>query len=132
MKTVLSLLCLTVLAVFTVQAGENAVKEISHADLQKAISDGKVLLIDVNGSESYKQGHIPGAIDFQSKKDDLAKHLPKDKGALVVAYCGNEHCGAYMRGAKAALDLGYTNVAHYKPGIAGWIASKGEIEKPKS
>ena len=102
--------------------------DISHDELKAAIAEKKVVLIDVNGSDSYKSGHIPGAIDFESTKD-LAKALPADKNALVVAYCGNEQCSAYQQGAKAAQALGYTNVKHYAKGIAGWKKS-GEKTEP--
>jgi len=94
--------------------------DISIADLKKAIADKKVAIIDVNGSESWKAGHIPGAIDFATSKEKLAEALPKDKGTLVVAYCGGPSCGAYKAGAKAAVALGYTNVKHLKDGISGW------------
>jgi rhodanese-related sulfurtransferase len=94
--------------------------DISTEDLKKAIADGKVTLLDVNGSDSYKAGHIPGAIDFTAHKADIASKLPADKGALIVAYCGNEKCGAYKAGAAAAEKLGYTNVKHYSKGIQGW------------
>jgi rhodanese-related sulfurtransferase/copper chaperone CopZ len=94
--------------------------DISIADLKKAIADNKVAVIDVNGSESWKAGHIPGAIDFAASKDKLAEALPKDKSTLVVAYCGGPSCAAYKAGAKAAVALGYTNVKHLKDGISGW------------
>src|SRR4051812_15769938 len=84
--------------------------DISHDELKQAIQEKKVALIDVNGSDSYKSGHIPGALDFETTKSELAAKLPSDKNALVVAYCGNEQCGAYAAGAKAAKELGYTNV----------------------
>jgi rhodanese-related sulfurtransferase len=131
MKKLLTLFCLTALAVFSAQAADKKIADISHDDLKKALADGKVTLIDVNGSASYKEGHIPGAIDFQSKKEDLAKLLPKEKDALIVAYCGNEHCSAYAKGAQAAIDLGYTNVKHYSAGIAGWKEKKEAVEQPK-
>ncbi len=123
MKTITAFLCalaLTPLAAFAAEYGE-----ISHDELKAAIKEKKVTLLDVNGSDSYKQGHIPGALDFTTAKKELKAKLPADKNALVVAYCGNENCGAYAAGAKAAQELGYTNVKHYKPGIAGWKA-KGE------
>ncbi|HEX8296151.1 MAG TPA: rhodanese-like domain-containing protein [Chthoniobacteraceae bacterium] len=94
--------------------------DISHDELKKAISEKKVALIDVNGPDSFKAGHIPGAIEFTANEKNLAAKLPKDKGALVVAYCGNEECGAYAAAAKKATELGYTNVKHYSKGIAGW------------
>jgi rhodanese-related sulfurtransferase len=105
--------------------------DISHDELKSAIAEKKVTLIDVNGSQSYKAGHIPGAINFETTKDALAAKLPTDKNALVVAYCGNEQCSAYAAAAKAAKELGYTNVKHYSKGIAGWKSS-GEKTEPGS
>ena len=105
------------------------VPDISHDELKKAMKENKVTLIDVNGSETYKQGHIPGAIDFEANEEKLAAKLPDDKNALVVAYCGNERCKAYQAGASKAKALGYTNVKHYSKGIAGW-KSAGEKTEP--
>lgn len=99
--------------------------DISHDDLKAAIAAKQVTLIDVNGSESYAEGHIPGAMDFDAVKADLAKKLPGDKAALVVAYCGGPQCQAYKQAAAAAAALGYTNVKHYSGGISGW-EKKGE------
>lgn len=103
--------------------------DISIADLKAAISSKKVTVIDVNGSASYKAGHVPSSIDFQSQKDQLASLLPSDKGALVVAYCGGPQCSAYKAAAKAASELGYTNVKHLSAGISGWKAAKEKLEK---
>lgn len=87
----------------------------------KALTDSKsAVIIDVNGNDSYTQGHVPGALNFAAIKDNLAASLPKDKGALIVAYCGNPKCGAYLKAAKAAQKLGYTNIKHMTAGIAGW------------
>ena len=60
---------------------------------------------------------------------DLAKVLPADKKALIVAYCANPHCGAYARAAEAAAKLGYTNVQHFKPGIQGWVSAGEPTDK---
>jgi rhodanese-related sulfurtransferase len=110
-------------------AAPNSVGSISHADLSAAIAAKSVTLLDVNGSESFQEGRIPGAIDYIAKKGDLAALLPRDKTALIVAYCGNEYCSAYKAAATAALELGYTNVKHYSPGIDGWKKSGAKIEK---
>ena len=119
---VLALTCLTAIA-------SNQFPDIGHDELKKAMKEKKVTLIDVNGSESYSKGHIPGAIDFAANEDKLAANLPKDKDALIVAYCGNERCKAYMQAAIKAKELGYTNVKHYSKGIAGW-KSAGEKTEP--
>lgn len=110
-------------------AGADKVPDISHEDLKAAIASGKVALIDVNGTDTYKEGHIPGAIDFDANEETLAKLLPADKSTLVVAYCGNEKCGAYKQGVTAAQKLGYTNVQHYSKGIAGWKKAGEPTEK---
>ena len=110
-------------------AGEHAIADISKADLDAAIKAKTVTLIDCNGTESYAAGHIPGAIDFTANGKDLAAHLPKDKAALVVAYCGGPKCGAYKSGADAAKALGYTNVKHFSEGISGWKKAGGTVEK---
>ena len=128
MKKLTAFLCALTLTPLLAMSAEKF-PDISHEELTKAIEEKKVALIDVNGSDSYKAGHIPGAIDFESDKKDLASKLPKDKDTLVVAYCGNEQCGAYQSAAKAAKELGYTNVKHYSKGIAGWKKSGAKVEK---
>ena len=104
------------------------VPDISLADLKQAIADKAVTLIDCNGSASYAKGHIPGAIDFETAKEALADKLPKEKAALVVAYCGGPMCMAYKAGAEAAAKLGYTNVKHFSAGIKGWKAAGEKTE----
>lgn len=112
-----------------VAEGKEEFRSISQADLQKAINNKSVTIFDVNGDESYKEGRIPTAINYYKAENKLATYLPKDKGALVVAYCGNPHCGAYKQAATAAKKLGYTNVAHFVPGIAGWRDSGAKQDK---
>jgi len=104
------------------------VPDISLAALKQAIADKAVVLLDCNGSKSYASGHIPGALDFESAKTDLAKRLPADKAALVVAYCGGPKCMAYKAGAEAATKLSYTNVKHFSGGISGWKKAGEKLE----
>ena len=126
MKKILTLLA-TALCAITAQAGE--FPDISIAEVKAAAESKKATIIDVNGTSSWKDGHIPGAVDFQSKKADFAKVLPSDKGALVIAYCGGPSCGAYAAAAKAAKELGYTNVKHMSAGISGWKDAGAPLEK---
>ena len=130
MKKLIALLAVTILASTSAFAGEY--EDISIKELKEAIDAKKVTVIDVNGSSSYKnRGHVPTAIDFSANKEDLAKALPKDKDALIVAYCGGPSCSAYKRAADAAAELGYTNVKHLSAGISGWVAADQATEKPK-
>jgi len=110
-------------------AAPPSVVDITQNDLEAAIANKSVTLLDANGSASYREGHIPGAIDFFAHKDEIAKLLPADKNALIVAYCANVHCPLYRQAASTAIDLGYTNVKHFAPGIQGWRDSGAKIEK---
>ena len=118
-------------AIGIVRAADTTYPDITHEELVKALAARSVTVLDANGSESYKEGHIPTAIDFEQAKKSLGSVLPADKNALVVAYCANEQCSAYRSAAKAASDLGYTNVKHYAKGIVGWKAAGASIETAK-
>lgn len=126
MKKLLALGAAAFLAV-SVYAGPYP--DISISELKSVVAAKKVTVIDVNGSASWKKGHIPGAIDFDASKDKLASLLPKDKDALVVAYCGGPKCKAYQAAAKAAEKLGYTNVRHLSAGISGWQDAGEKMER---
>jgi rhodanese-related sulfurtransferase len=128
MKALLTLI-MSLFAAGSLFAGEYP--DISVADLKKAIEEKKATVIDVNGSTSWKAGHVPTAIDFAAVKEDLKAKLPADKGALIVAYCGGPKCNAYSRAAKAAQELGYTNVKHLSAGISGWKAAGEKTEEGK-
>jgi rhodanese-related sulfurtransferase len=126
MKTVLTLATALLLSV-ALRAGE--FPDIAIDDLKKAIEKKEVTVIDVNGTDSFKNGHIPGAIDYEANAEKLASLLPKDKDALVVAYCGGPSCGAYQAAAKAAKKLGYKNVKHLSAGISGWKSAGEKVKK---
>jgi rhodanese-related sulfurtransferase len=110
-------------------AADGAFGDIAHKDLTAAIAAKSVVVIDVNGTDSYKSGHIPTAIDFEASQKELAAKLPADKNALVVAYCGSPQCPAWKSAAKAVAALGYTNVKHYTGGLSGWKNEGGELQQ---
>lgn len=126
MKKVLGLLTAMVLATVVI-AGEYP--DVSIKELKKSIESKQVTVIDVNGSESFEKAHIPGAIDFEASEEKLASILPKDKNALIVAYCGGPKCMAYKQAAKKAEALGYKNVKHLSAGISGWKEAGEKTDK---
>ena len=128
MKKIITLLA-TALFGASVYGGEFA--DISTADVLAAANDKSAVIIDVNSPDSYKAGHVPSALSWTAIQKNLADSLPADKNALIIAYCGNPHCPAYLRAAKAAQKLGYTNVKHMAAGIDGWNAAKLPTEAGK-
>jgi rhodanese-related sulfurtransferase len=128
MKKLIALLSTLVIAA-TAFAGE--FPDISIAEVKALLGTKKATIIDVNGTDSYAKGHVPGALDFDAIEKDFAKSLPADKNALVIAYCGNPRCTAYQAAAKAAEKLGYKNVKHMSAGISGWNKAGEAVEKAK-
>lgn len=126
---VLAVLGVTTFVACVRAAEDHRFPDISIKDLKSAMEKKQVTLIDANGTESYREGHIPGAINFEADKDNLQKDLPKDKDALVVAYCGGPQCMAYKAAAAKAKELGYTNVKHLSAGISGWKDAGEKTEK---
>jgi rhodanese-related sulfurtransferase len=126
MKKLVSVLATALVAV-SVFAGE--FPDISVTEVKALSESKKGVIIDVNGSESYAKGRVPGALDYAAIKDKLASVLPKDKNALIVAYCGGPKCKAYQAAAEAAAKLGYKNVKHMSAGISGWKEAGQKVEK---
>ncbi|WP_406699291.1 rhodanese-like domain-containing protein [Singulisphaera sp. Ch08] len=131
MRHAFALAVALVIGAGTVQAADPTYPDITHDELVKAVESKKVTLLDANGSDSYKAGHIPTAIDFEKTEKDLASKLPADKSTLIVAYCANERCTAYRSAARAAKELGYTNIKHYSKGILGWKSAGATVETAK-
>ena len=103
--------------------------DVSVKEVQKLSESKKAVIIDVNGSDSYKKGRVPGALNFEEIKGDMAKALPADKNTPIIAYCGGPKCSAYQAAATKAKELGYTNVKHMSAGIAGWKEAGMKLEK---
>jgi rhodanese-related sulfurtransferase len=127
MKKLLCLLAVSALIGVRAYAGE--FPDVTIPEVKQAIADGKAVIIDVNGPQSYKNGHVPGALDYSAISKELAAKLPADKGALVIAYCGGPSCNAYTKAANAAKALGYTNVKHMSAGISGWLQAGEKTDK---
>jgi rhodanese-related sulfurtransferase len=102
---------------------------ITIGDLKASMSSQRIVLLDANGTDSWRAGRIPGAIDFIANQDHLAGLLPSDKHVLIVAYCGNPSCPAYRAAATAAKKLGYKNIKHLTAGIMGWKDAGEKTEK---
>lgn len=107
------------------------IKIINTADLSARYKLGKgdVVLIDSRGRVEFEEGHIVGA--QQVPPNSTTAMLPakaKDKAGLVVFYCNGPTCTRSRKAAKAAVALGYSNVAEYTEGLPGWQAAKLPVQ----
>ncbi|MCE9541487.1 rhodanese-like domain-containing protein [Candidatus Kaiserbacteria bacterium] len=98
---------------------------ISTAELKAKIDSGAddFVLVDTMRAESYIARHVPTAKNITEGIDFVQNYAaetaaPKDK--QVIVYCSSETCERHRRAADALEAAGYTNVARYEEGLAGW------------
>ena len=126
MKTIITILAT---AVFAVAAYAGEFPDVSITEVKALAESKKAVFIDVNGTESFQKGRVPGALNYAAIKGKLAESLPKDKDTLIVAYCGGPKCKAYQSAAIAAERLGYKNIKHMSAGISGWQKAGEKMDK---
>jgi 3-mercaptopyruvate sulfurtransferase SseA len=67
-------------------APADGVERITTAELRDALEKGTAIVVDVRSPESYKLGHIRGAINIPEPEITKRKdELPRDK--KIVFYC---------------------------------------------
>ena len=86
-------------------------------------------LVEVLEEKSYREKHLPSAINIPlSKLDELAeKMLNKDE--KIVVYCASYKCKASTNAARRLLDLGFKNVYDFKGGKKLWELAGFSFEK---
>ncbi len=128
-----------------VQRGEY--KVVTTEELKKWIDEKKAMVIvdTMPYEDSYKKGHVPGALQFLfpiaemnewdaketdgKTKEDFEKLLGPDKDKTIVIYCGFVKCTRSHNGAAWAMKLGYKNVYRYPGGIFAWKGAGYQMEK---
>lgn len=99
-------------------------KVITTEELKKKIDEGgDFYLVDVLSENSFEARHVPGAKNVPNNPDFLKNFEEKigaAKDSEIIVYCSSSTCMASVRAADALEKAGYTNVVHYKDGLAGW------------
>ena len=97
--------------------------------LEMKANNEKITLVDVLSEESYKEDHIPGAINIPLRKlEQMAEHH-LDKQEIIVVYCGSYSCQKSTKAARKLLELGYENTLDFKAGKRGWQHTGLGLEK---
>jgi len=73
-------------AIATVETQSDGVRRIAPAEAREAVAQGKAIIVDVRGEDSYNAGHVKGARwinlnDIGSRTGEL----PRDK--MIITYC---------------------------------------------
>jgi len=102
---------------------------VDAAELQAALEDPSVLVIDAQGDGQYEAAHLPGAVDFSL--DDVltqAEAQIDDADRRVILYCTDSSClGAEFVGTQL-VDAGYTNVGRFPGGVDEWAKAGHVVE----
>lgn len=112
-----------------VMAQKEIYPKITRDSLSELISLGQVIVVDANGTGSFSERHIPDALNFEAVGPLWPKGLPKDRNALIVAYCGGPRCMAWKSPAQTLTRLGFGNVRHYPGGISEWEENRMTVER---
>jgi rhodanese-related sulfurtransferase len=66
------------------------VEDISREELQEKMGRGEdFVLLEVLPEKSYRQSHLPGAINLPPEQTDQAEEVIPHKEAEVVVYCAS-------------------------------------------
>ena len=89
----------------------------------------KFKLVEVLSQDSFRQGHLPGAINIpvDNLNNEASKKLKKTD--TVVVYCASYTCHASTNAAKMLLEMGYKNVLDFKGSKKIWVDAGFELEK---
>lgn len=65
---------------------QDNIRRVTITELRDMLEQNKAVVVDVRGTEAYKQEHIKGALDIpENQLSSRTKELPKDK--MLVFYC---------------------------------------------
>ena len=85
-----------------------------------ASADPGFVLLDVRGTEKYRAGHVPGAVDLAHRKIVAAKLAAYPADTIFVTYCAGPHCNGAARAAIRLAQLGRP-VKIMAGGVTGWL-----------
>lgn len=96
---------------------------VCFSELNTALAEGRVHVVDVREPHEFATGSVPGAINMPLSVFNSAR-LPAGKPVVVLI------CQAGMRSGRAlsqAVKAGRGDVRHYAGGMAGWRREGGKI-----
>jgi rhodanese-related sulfurtransferase len=94
---------------------------ITRQELQQALAQNAVTVVETLGEMYFATGHIPAAINIpHTQVRELAPSVLPDPDAPIVTYCSNTACRNSEIAANELRALGYTNVRKYAEGKQDW------------
>ncbi|MBD0743953.1 rhodanese-like domain-containing protein [Streptomyces sp. CBMA152] len=106
---------------------------VFHADVSDVASalaaggDPGFVVLDSRSTESWDQGHVPGAVHLPTALIAEQAEQILDKSVPVVTYCWGPGCNGATRAALALAELGF-QVKEMLGGFEYWVREGFEFE----
>lgn len=107
-------------------------RDVIVEEVRASIEQGDVTVIDVLAPKSYREQHLPGALNIPVSEARFEEHLREavpDKHAPVVFYCSGPDCNASPEASERAEAAGYTDVREFRGGLDAWAQAGYAFEK---
>jgi rhodanese-related sulfurtransferase len=106
--------------------------KLAVSELEKALGDKDVVIVDARYPLDYQSGHLPGAINVpvfttQAERRKLLGHVPRQ--ARVIVYCQSEGCQFDEALGSALVAEGIENVSLFPGGWTKWEEKGPKVEK---
>jgi molybdopterin/thiamine biosynthesis adenylyltransferase/rhodanese-related sulfurtransferase len=111
------------------QTARKSVPEITPADLARALSSQKPILVDVREKDEMDAGILPGARKIPRGFLELRiEESVPERDADVVLYCAGGTRS--LLAARTLQDMGYSRVRSLAGGFGGWKSAGLPVEVP--
>ncbi len=105
--------------------------QLSPEEAKALLASGQAQFIDARDPATFKEGAIPGALNFGPGLTDpdlaaRATALPTDRP--LVVYCDGLGCELSRAMAERLQGLGLTEVRLLSEGLDGWLKAGGPLE----
>jgi rhodanese-related sulfurtransferase len=98
---------------------------VSLAELESLLAAGG-LAVDARAAETYREGHLPGAVSLPLAEVDDRLELFRSRiapGRTLVVYCSGAGCPDSFDLAVRLKGEGYRDVRVFEEGLPGWMAA---------
>ncbi len=107
----------------TPDAPSDTALQVDFPAVYQIWKQGEATFIDTRSAVSFRQGHIPGAVNLPiNRVKQTLSALPTDKEVLLITYCGSIECPNAYQLMNVLLGYGYRNVKFFPRGLRGWQA----------
>lgn len=117
-----------------VKQAKSEIENLTPETVNKELSSGNVVLIDIREPEELNQGKIAGAVNaprgmLEFYADPSMPYYKKefDKDKRLILYCASG--GRSALAVQTLKSMGYTNVAHIDGGFKAWQSANLPVAK---